>query len=179
MMNPENLRAMAQMQNAMQQMGVNMPGFPQMPNAPGMGMSFGMPPSSDRQPSGNNSSNPGMDFSSLLNQFQSASVSGPSFPSMTSPTMQSQQLPPEQRYRMQLQSLNDMGFDDNVVNIRALEQTHGNVNRAVDVLLTGPPIDTSTNQSGPSNTSSTSEGENDVNNSASEASEDGGDKKNE
>ena len=32
-----------------------------------------------------------------------------------------------------------MGFDDNRVNIAALMQTHGNVNRAIDVLFTNPP----------------------------------------
>lgn len=123
MMNPDNLRAMSQMQSAMQQLGTNVPGFP-MPTA-------GTPPPSIQ------AGGPGMDFSSLLNQFQSASVSGGANPNNSQSTGQS--VPPEQRFRMQLQSLNDMGFDDNEANIRALTQTHGNVNRAVDVLFSAPP----------------------------------------
>jgi len=180
MMNPDNLRAMSQMQSQMQQMGVNIPGMPPMPNTPGMGMGMGMgmpPPSAG----GNNSPNPGMDFSTLLNQFQAASVSSTSAPHMQS--QQRQQLPPEQRFHMQLQSLNDMGFDDNQINIRALTQTHGNVNRAVDVLLTGPPLTSESPQ--PSNTSSIPDGasagvnsDSGADNSASEGSEESGDKKN-
>jgi len=137
MMNPENLRAMLQMQNAMQQLGQNIPGFPPVAgmgvNSPGGGMNQN--PSSISTTVGANN---GMDFSSLLNQFQATSVSGNSF-------QQRQQMPPEQRFRMQLQSMNDMGFDDNVANLQALSQTHGNVNRAVDVLLMGPPTSSTSN----------------------------------
>ena len=65
-----------------------------------------------------------------------------------------------------------MGFDDNRVNIAALMQTHGNVNRAVDVLLTNPPapyVDASSNTNSaaaaatiPSVPDSTTESINDV-----------------
>lgn len=130
MMRPENLRAMSQMQNAMQQLGMNLPGgLPGMP-PPGVG---NPPPSIPAGGPG------GMDFSSLLNQFQSASVSGGVGGSgSTGHTAQQNQLPPEQRFRMQLQSLNDMGFDNNEANIRALTSTHGNVNRAVEYLFSNP-----------------------------------------
>ena len=37
----------------------------------------------------------------------------------------------------QLQQLNDMGFDDNTVNIRCLIATNGNVNMAVERILQG------------------------------------------
>jgi len=130
MMNPENLRAMNQMQSAMQNLGQGIPGFPSMPLATG-----GVLSSSNQTAAGNS----GMDFSSLLNQFQSTTVSGSSTPSS-----QREEIPPEQRYRMQLQSLNDMGFDDNEANIRALTQTRGNVNRSVELLLTGPPSEEET-----------------------------------
>jgi len=197
MMNPENLRAMSQMQSAMQQLGGNMPGFPTMPNAAGMG-GLGMPqPSASPQPlplggNNNNINNSGMDFSSLLNQLQSTSVSGMNTANMTSPiTQQHQQqqrreqvLPPEQRYHVQLQSLNDMGFDDNQANIRALTQTHGNVNRAVDVLFSSPPSTTAVEESsvvadvstpdGPSPSDGTDGG----NNSADDVTKEAGDKKN-
>jgi len=195
MMNPENLRAMSQMQSAMQQMGGNMPGFPAMPNTPGMGMGMGLgmpPPTStnDRQPLSmgtNNNTNNGMDFSSLLNQFQSTSVSGMNTPNMASPIMQSQQhmgqvIPPEQRYRLQLQSLNDMGFDDNEANISALTQTHGNVNRSVDVLFSSPPSTAAAVEpSAVADVSSTPDehsGGSGRNNSADDATNEGGDKKN-
>lgn len=129
MLNPSNLRSMMQMQQAMGQLSGNVPGFPAMPGGPGgfpntntNANPFAAPPAG----------NPGMDFSSLLNQMQSASVSANSAP-------RTAEVPPEQRFRLQLQSLNDMGFDDNPINISALLQTHGNVNRAIDVLLTDPP----------------------------------------
>ena len=42
---------------------------------------------------------------------------------------------PEIRYRAQLQALRNMGFTDTAACIRALQQSGGNVNRAVDLLL--------------------------------------------
>merc|ERR1712154_374210 len=96
---------------------------------------------------------------------QAASVSNPSSfgstPGTNSNTSSSgTSIPPEQRYRLQLQSLNDMGFDDNRVNIAALTQTHGNVNRAIDVLLTNPPapIPDETSSSNTSSAPSTTNG---------------------
>merc|ERR1712232_691136 len=115
MMQPETMRAMLNMQRAMGGTGT-MPGAA----APGS--------------TGNN-----MDFSNLLNQFQSTNLFQPTSANTTTNTTPNSNIPPEQRYRMQLQSLNDMGFDDNVSNIRVLEQTHGNVNRAIDILLSSPP----------------------------------------
>jgi membrane protease subunit (stomatin/prohibitin family) len=49
-----------------------------------------------------------------------------------------QQFHPADRYRSQLQSLRDMGFDDEQASLAALQQNHGNLNRAVDQLLMGP-----------------------------------------
>merc|ERR1712038_484833 len=151
MMNPDNLRAMAQMQNAFGSMGIRGAGFPPMMSpfgGAGVNNSGG----------GNNPPNSGgLDFSSLLGQTQSTSVSPMgSFSGNTNTSDNT--IPPEQRYRMQLQSLNDMGFDDNRVNIAALMQTHGNVNRAIDVLLTNPPApipDETSSSSGASSTPST------------------------
>lgn len=48
----------------------------------------------------------------------------------------SQQPPPEVRYEQQLKQLQDMGFYDASQNIRALQATGGNVNSAVEWLLT-------------------------------------------
>jgi len=135
MMNPDNLRAMAQMQSAFGSMG--MPGMPAMNTNQQFNPWAGGGSNGPTDTGVGGSAGPGLDFSSLLSQMRAASVSPSSAnrPSTTSTAV----VPPEQRYRMQLQSLNDMGFDDNRVNIAALQQTHGNVNRAVDVLLTNPP----------------------------------------
>ncbi len=120
MLDPNFLRSMMQMQNNLQSQGI--PGFPSAP----MG-NIGTAGDGPSSPSG-------LDFSSLLNQMQSASIGV-----RPSSGNSSASIPPEQRFRVQLQSLNDMGFDDNRVNIPALQMTHGNVNRAIDLLLTNPP----------------------------------------
>lgn len=44
---------------------------------------------------------------------------------------------PATHYATQLQQLADMGFTDREANIRALQATGGNVNAAVERLLTG------------------------------------------
>jgi hypothetical protein len=77
-----------------------------------------------------------MDFSQLLNSFQSTGLSvGSSF---APPPPQQQQAAPADRFRVQLASLRDMGFDDELACIRALELHHGNVNRAIDYLFSNP-----------------------------------------
>jgi len=48
---------------------------------------------------------------------------------------QQQQEPPELRYRVQLEQLNDMGFTDKQANLRALEVTGGSVQLAIERLL--------------------------------------------
>lgn len=47
----------------------------------------------------------------------------------------STQPPPEERFQVQLQQLQDMGFYDATSNVRALLATGGNVNAAVEYLL--------------------------------------------
>lgn len=44
---------------------------------------------------------------------------------------------PETAYATQLQQLQDMGFYDTPANVRALQATAGNVNAAVERLLSG------------------------------------------
>jgi len=48
--------------------------------------------------------------------------------------------PPEVRFQVQLQQLQDMGFYDASSNINALLATGGNVNAAVERLLNQPPL---------------------------------------
>ena len=112
MMNPDMIRAMMQMQGAMQPWNPS----PTMPIS---------------------GSNP-LDFSSLMQPASSTTTNTTSPMWMSSSSSSpSIMIPPEQRFQSQLQSLNDMGFEDNVLNVRVLVQTHGNVNRAVELLLSG------------------------------------------
>ncbi len=46
-------------------------------------------------------------------------------------------LPPEERFRVQLEKLRDMGFPDQQANIAALQATSGNLDAAIDRLLSG------------------------------------------
>lgn len=112
MLDPSNLRAIMGAQRAMQNMGLvgNTPGFP-MPSGFTGNSGTGSTPSNLVGTSG------GLDFSSILNPS--------SQPSST----------PEQRFQTQLSALNDMGFTDQEANIRALTACNGNVNRAVERLL--------------------------------------------
>lgn len=75
--------------------------------------------------------NPGNMFSMMANMFgqPGAGVA----PAGTPQTFQS----PEARFAVQLQQLNDMGFNDNAANIRCLTATGGNLNLAIERLLSG------------------------------------------
>mmetsp|Transcript_8214 Transcript_8214/g.10092 ORF Transcript_8214/g.10092 Transcript_8214/m.10092 type:complete len:546 (-) Transcript_8214:308-1945(-) len=141
MMDPTNLRAMMQMQQAMQTLQGNGLAIPGMPPVPDMSSSSNS--SSGASPAAGN-----LDFSGLLQSMQNANLSG------TTPPAMPQQRPPEERFRVQLASLNDMGFNDQDANIRALSETHGNVNRAVERLLNEPPTGGGSNESGGSGSSS-------------------------
>jgi ubiquilin len=46
-------------------------------------------------------------------------------------------LPPEERFRVQLEKLRDMGFPDQQANVAALQATSGNLDAAIDRLLSG------------------------------------------
>ena len=158
MMDPDNLRAMMQLQRSF---GGAMPGMPGM-----------APPAA---PAGEGA---GLDFSNLLNQFQSTNLGAgmPPFPfggagAGAGAPQQQQQQHPADRDRVQIRSLQDMGFDDEQANLRALVSNHGNLNRAVDALIAGtvpahvdgvsnvpPPSSTATNESSTQN-DSTNQGE--------------------
>lgn len=88
----------------------------------------------------------GLDFSTLLHQTQNMNI-----------THQQQQQ--QRRNEVLVSQLVDMGFDDREANLRALQATGGNINRAVDYLLENPSIpstettatDTINNEGGTSN----------------------------
>jgi len=142
MLDPNNIRAMAQMQQAMNQLSGSFPGMGlgSMPNSP-HSSGTAAPPQG------------GLDFSSLLGGSGTSGRAGgggaanPLFPFMMPPAgggfgagqPSSQQPAPGQRFRVQLQNLQDMGFTDRSANIRALTSSHGNVNRAIEILLESPP----------------------------------------
>lgn len=142
MMDPNNLRAMMQMQQAMEQLNGSMSGI------------AGMPPMGSGRVTGPPAG--GLDFSNLLGSSGNASSTGTSgaapmanpfmFPFMPPVSGGNQpaggsatQPAPGQRFRQQLNSLQDMGFTDRSANIRALTSSHGNINRAIEILLESPP----------------------------------------
>merc|ERR1711879_716895 len=53
------------------------------------------------------------------------------------PSSPQQQMSPEARFAVQLQQLNDTGFNDQEANIRCLTATAGNVNAAIERILGG------------------------------------------
>lgn len=138
-MNPQVLQGMAQMQEQMQQGGMpNLAGMPNLPGMPNFGAMPGMAAPPPAPPAA------GLDFTSLLsNQFQQSA-------SMNTNTN------PADRYRVQLQSLRDMGFDDEMRNVQLLQQHHGNVNRVVDAYL-GGEVDMTTPAPAPAPAASSTE----------------------
>ncbi|KAI8328151.1 hypothetical protein BC941DRAFT_385716 [Chlamydoabsidia padenii] len=56
---------------------------------------------------------------------------------MGAPTTPADTRSPEERFQVQLQQLNEMGFWDAAKNIRALQATGGNVNAAIEMLFSG------------------------------------------
>jgi len=144
MLNPTTMRNMVQFQRAMGggggAMGAGMPPNPWGAPPPAGGAAAANPwgPSAAVPPMMGNPWGPspasgapgGLDFSSLLGNMQNMNVS-------SAATTPSPPQHPADRYRTQLQSLRDMGFDDEILSLRALERFHGNVNRAVDALLMG------------------------------------------
>ena len=115
MMDPNIMRSMAQLQQAM--------GGSANPNNVGT------------HPSGSNAAShtpvtpvPGMDFTSLFQSMQNTHIGA-------QPSAAPQN--PADRFRNQLRSLYEMGFDDEQQCMAALQSAHGNLNRAVDMLLAG------------------------------------------
>jgi len=141
-MNPNNLRSMLQMQQAVQQLqgsGGLFGGIPGVPSRPSSGgVAAPQPPAG------------GLDFSSLLQGSTGSAPTGRApapnpivFPLNAGSVAGGSAFPgqpqPGQRFRVQLQNLQDMGFTDRSANIRALTASHGNVNRAIEILLESPP----------------------------------------
>ncbi|EEY67806.1 ubiquitin family protein, putative [Phytophthora infestans T30-4] len=117
-MNPQNMQAMMQMQNAMSQLR----GSGLIPGLEGMDLGAG-PGAAAAGPANPAAANP----FAMFGGFPGAAASTPAAPAGN----------PEEMYASQLTQLNDMGFSNRDQNIRALQATFGNVQAAVDRLLSG------------------------------------------
>jgi ubiquilin len=138
--NPANLQAMMQMQQAMQQLQSSglmapIPGMPSTPfpnfGAPGAGTTPGAASTATPAPgTAAPPSIPPFDFNAMM----AAMGGGGAFPPATTAAST---VPPEERFAVQLTKLSEMGFIDRDANIRALTASNGNVNAAIDRLLSG------------------------------------------
>jgi len=152
MMNPQALRGALEMQRAMGGGAGGVGGAGSMPgagsntaSAPGFLDFTGiLPPGTGPQ----QQQRAPPDFASMMQQMENAfrgggraggAGSGGFFGAPSPHHQQQQQQHPSDRYRSQLNSLRDMGFDDERLCLEVLSRNNGNLNRAVDALLMGPP----------------------------------------
>lgn len=145
MMNPTMMRSMLQLQRAMNSGG----GSGAASFNPWAGSDVGASGSGSTPPMMNpfmmfpppglgmtdNGGGSGLDFSSLLQQMNNSGFTGSTSASVGPPQN------PADRFRPQLRSLYDMGFDNEQECLAVLHSVNGNLNRAVDMLLSGdaPP----------------------------------------
>ncbi|CAO3623438.1 unnamed protein product [Mucor fragilis] len=142
--NPDMIRQMATMASAMQ--GANGAGAPGFGAGAGAANPFaammsppatGSPNTNDQQQQQQQQQNPFAGFGNVppvdpqLQQRMAALFGNPTAPSPADTRS------PEERFQVQLQQLNEMGFWDAAKNIRALTATGGNVNAAIEMLFSG------------------------------------------
>ncbi|KUF93870.1 DNA polymerase kappa [Phytophthora nicotianae] len=123
---PQNMQAMMQMQNAMNQLRGSglIPGLEGMNLGAGTGAGTGTTGAT------------GVTNPAAANPFAMfGGLPGSGFGAASTPAAPAGN--PEEIYASQLTQLNDMGFSDRDRNIRALQATFGNVQAAVDRLLSG------------------------------------------
>ncbi|XP_077864586.1 ubiquilin-1-like [Saccoglossus kowalevskii] len=157
MTNPRALQAILQIQQGMQQLSQEAPGL--VPGMPGMsGPSPTVPPtttsttSSSPSPAGSTgttttTTTPTPTSTSTTSSTAPSSQQQPDMSQLMAQMMQTlagmggtgmmSGQPPEERFRVQLEQLNAMGFIDREANIRALQQTGGDLNAAIERLLGG------------------------------------------
>lgn len=141
MQNPEMIRTLLHNHPLGQQLSQQNPQLAQMFSDPnfssqlsGMMNMFGGSGSTPGQPVGGQS-NPAAEGSYNLPPINFANLLGNLNPAAAPTPDVNPSLPPEERYRNQLSQLNDMGFVNNELNIQALTQSGGNVDIAVEKLL--------------------------------------------
>lgn len=129
------MQAMTQISQATQVLMQEAPELLNMFQQGGRNPASGAPPTSEaasNPPPTSGASNMGglMDFASMLQQMNIAGAGGGA-----APTAQLQ--PPEERFRSQLEQLVTMGFNDREANIRALTASFGDINAAIEHLISG------------------------------------------
>jgi ubiquilin len=128
--NPTAMRGIMRMQDMMQNSPNGMPNPMEMMALMGGGGGGGF--------GTNNNNNPlfgGAIPAAALAHNPWASSSPSPTTSLSSSSSPSQ--PPAVRYARQVEQMRNMGFDDEAAVLAALERAHGNLNRAVDILLDG------------------------------------------
>lgn len=149
-LNPDVMRAVQQLQDAMTRSGVTPPDQPAgaTPQPPSSGTPQATPPDTgtgtgtgtsntntpnNPTPTGANAAAPNMnEWMNMMNVFNSA-VAGGGVPSQPQPERTQEEL--EEMYSSQLQQLRDMGFLDKTMCLQALQQSQGNVSAAIENLL--------------------------------------------
>jgi ubiquilin len=130
---PNMVRSMMQMSGGMG--GANPLGsFPTQSPAAAAG-NANTPSATGTQPNATPGSGLGLDPAMLQQMMQSLGGGGGGFGAPAAPQ---DTRPPEERFQVQLQQLNEMGFWDAAKNIRALLATGGNVNAAIEYLFSNP-----------------------------------------
>ncbi|KAH9988183.1 hypothetical protein BJV77DRAFT_1061446 [Russula vinacea] len=139
MSNPETLRGMMQMASMMRSAGLDplagpfggsTPGIPNAPPASNTASTTAAPVGGPTTGATSPAPNPfGADPSALLQ------LLGGVQPSAVPPSADAR--PPEERFQVQLQQLQDMGFTNASQNVRALLATGGNVHSAIEYILGG------------------------------------------
>jgi len=134
MMDPQNIQMAMNLQRQMGGVGGGMAGFP----------GFAVPPVQPGQQAGGASG-----ANAAPNPANPANPANPNAPPMNfmippnfaqfygAPAAAAPAANPEERFAVQLQQLQDMGFNNRAVNVRVLTQTNGNVEVAVERLLQG------------------------------------------
>ncbi|KAG2178390.1 hypothetical protein INT44_001542 [Umbelopsis vinacea] len=125
--NPDTIRQMAQMSSAMQGMGGGAGGMPPAGGFGGSPFGMGSPPATEQQQG--SAAPPFNPFAAFGNPMLQQNTSAPA-----------DNRPPEERFQVQLQQLNEMGLWDAAKNIRALQSTNGDVNAAIEILFSGGNI---------------------------------------
>ncbi|KAI8365258.1 uncharacterized protein BYT42DRAFT_596052 [Radiomyces spectabilis] len=137
--NPDMIRQMATMASAMQQMQGGAGASPNLFGSPTTGQSPA-PQQQQQTPSSQPTANPFAAFGNapaidpqLQQRMAALFGAGMGSPAAAPTDTRS----PEERFQVQLQQLNEMGFWDAAKNIRALQATGGNVNAAIELLFSG------------------------------------------
>jgi ubiquilin len=125
---PDTMRSMMQMRAAM----AGMPGMPTVPGAPAAGTP-GAAPIADQIPGGAQAQFDFNSFAQMMNAMNGGGAGG--VPGNVMPPRQPEAVLTQEQLAPQLAQLRDMGFLDTQMCLDALRQARGNVNVAIENLL--------------------------------------------